>query len=778
MGLFAWAQEEEADLLFTDEYARVLHSSPSPFERSAQFDWSLGWFRYRGLGPEHTAYYLNGAKINSTIDRRIDWNRWGGLNDITRYPETTMVASPSLLPPQVAGAQYVRTDTENQRAPFRLTVSSADRSYASRVMATALNDLGRLKLLTSGSIRSAHSGFYDDTPYKSRSGFIQLSLDRPGVALKALAMSTSTSRVSPEAHTKEVWALAGSRFNSGWGYDEHGRIPLKPRLHKHQFYQFELSKSFKELKWTAGAFGYVQQFERQNLGYQLAANPFATYYRYLPSFYGSRPFLQSRMIQHHALNNGIDLDRLKQANANSAFARYQRISDVRHSKQGAVYSNLSREKLNSRFGLWAQHTYESAAYFQRLDALLGAKYYLNRDLYSDLSYDITTDPIKFEGDKVNYHYRLSAHSLEAAIFKEHSFRQLEIKAQLYARNSWAQRHGLAVHQWHEFEPERSTVAPTLDYSLFFSATFFRSAQSEWRLRGFTDRSHQAPEGYYLNPRYSHFSDMPDADRFFEAAVHYFYKIPELAIMLQTTYLSHYDAISTTHFFAEAEAWQDLITQRVRGTRGSALEFSGGLQYELSTEISLEGAFYLLYNRLRAPESVRLHLPRDTGESAVSRIHEVDLPVGAIYHSASGPQRAMSLGLTYRSLNYWNLSLKSNYLSHAYIPVSWPQQSSAFKQELAAYGLQPPVQERLQPLFYLQFLLSKSWRTSDGYLQLFVSLSNLTNTVSPIAGYASSRLLNPRDYAADQVYQPVFATKYWQNIGRNYFINLSYSFNSF
>ena len=59
--LGAWAQDDEVDSLFTDEYARVLHATQSPFERSAQFDWSLGWFRHRGLGPEHTAYFVNGG---------------------------------------------------------------------------------------------------------------------------------------------------------------------------------------------------------------------------------------------------------------------------------------------------------------------------------------------------------------------------------------------------------------------------------------------------------------------------------------------------------------------------------------------------------------------------------------------------------------------------------------------------------------------------------------------------------------------------------------------
>lgn len=772
-----WAQDEEVDLLFTDEYARVLHATQSPFERSTQFDWSLGWFRYRGLGPEHTAYFVNGAKVNSILDKRIDWNRWGGLNDITRYPETSLYANASLLPSQVSGAQIIRTDTEKQRSTYRLTTSLADRSYNSRIMLTALHKMGKVNLLGSGSLRSAQSGYYTATPYAGRSGFIQLSLDQPSFSVKVLAMNTFTSRVSPEAQTREVWGLTNERYNSSWGYDQSGARPLKPRLHKHQFYQVELARNFNQLKMSAGAFNYFQRFERQNLSYQLAPNPFATYYRYLPSFYASRPFVQSRILQNHGLEKGVDLDRLREANTNSDFARYTLLSDVRDSGQRAVYLSLSLERSSSRIGFWGQYATETSENFQRLDDLLGARHYLNMDLYDGVEYDLNNEPEKYEGDTINYHYTLSARSLELALSYQKSLKHLEFSAQLYTRNSSALRRALARHEFYQLEPETSSQPPAIDAALSMVLEYFKSGNSEWRLRGYLERAHQTAEAHYINTRYSHLSDRPNADAFADIALHYFYKQPQFMLTLQSSILSHYDAVSNTYFFAEAVDWQELVTQRVRGARLEAIEISGSFQYELSTEISLEGAFYLLYDRLHTPESVRLYLPNNNDLATDSPIYKIDLDPQGHFYGSSGPHRAMSLGLSYRSQNYWSISLKSNYLSHTYIPVSWPQQSEKFRQELKSYGIQDISQERLDGLFYLQFLLSKSWRTPNGYLQLFASLSNITNTVKPIAGYASSRLLSPRDFAANQVYQPVFATKYWQNVGRNYFINLSYSFNS-
>ena len=212
------------------------------------------------------------------------------------------------------------------------------------------------------------------------------------------------------------------------------------------------------------------------------------------------------------------------------------------------------------------------------------------------------------------------------------------------------------------EPEISSKAPATDAALSVVIEYFNSGQSEWRLRGFLERAHQTADAHYINARYSHLSDQPNADKFADIALHYFYKQPRFMAMLQSSFLSHYDAVANTYFFAESADWQELVTQRLWGTRLRAMEFSGSFQYELSTEISLDGAFYLLYDRLQTPESVRLYLPNGTDSTGERPIYEIDLDSKGRYFGSSGPHRAMSLGLSYRSQNYWSLSLKSNYLS--------------------------------------------------------------------------------------------------------------------
>lgn len=769
-------EDEEVELLFTDEYARVLHAAQTPFERSAQFDWSLGWFRYRGLSPEHKAYFINNAKANSLIDGRIDWNRWGGLNDITRYPEQSLVATPSLHPSQVGGLQRIETDVLKQRSPLRMTLSSANRSYAQRMMATVLLDLKAYKLMASGSLRSAASGYYDHSPYQSRSGFLQLSKTTDNGSFRALAMTTYTSRVSPEAHTEEVWNLTNGKFNGSWGVENKKSFPLKFREHKHQFYQIELEKALRQHDFSAGVFVYSSSLDKHNLSYQMAPNPFMTYYRYLPSYYHTTPFLEARLIQQHGLYDGVDLKHLRTANTNSAYARYALIADVRQNTQAGLNFSFSHQDATRHYGAWMQLTKESANFFQRVEGLLGGSYVLNRDLYAQLNLDLRSMPEKKIGDRMGYDYTLSAAAFESALFYAREMKRQRFDAQLFIRNHSAQRIRHAVHELYIHESNESPATASWDVSFAARTSYFPNGSTEWRFRTYLGRIHQNPEAFFVSTRYSQHTDRPLADTFLDIGATYFFKKPGLLFRIQTSYLNHFDGVSTTYFYTETSAWQDLVTQRLRGLRMRSIEWTASLQLDLSSEITLEGVSYVLLGSQSTPEEA--HLFRDPNNASGGlQSHRLELDPTLNYPLSGGPNSAVSLGLSYKSPRYWNFTLKSNYLSHAFLGVSWPQQDLEFGRQLRSYGLKPPNQEQLKGLFYMNLLLSKSWRTPRGYLQLFASVSNLTNTIQPIAGFASSRLMEAQSYAQNQVNQPVFASRYWQSVGRSYFINLSYSFNS-
>ena len=135
---FTYGQFEEAvddSVTLFNGTLGVLEANRSVIQ-NAQFDWSLGWFRLAGLTPRYKRYYLGMLSMNSAIEGAIDWNRWGGLNDLTRYPDQNEWRGSISYSGGIAG--YSAIDPLNMQglSPLRLTLSRANRSYRNRLMLT------------------------------------------------------------------------------------------------------------------------------------------------------------------------------------------------------------------------------------------------------------------------------------------------------------------------------------------------------------------------------------------------------------------------------------------------------------------------------------------------------------------------------------------------------------------------------------------------------------------------------------------------------------------
>lgn len=73
----------------------LLQSSQDVFNRTASFDLGAYWFRPRGIDNRGTEIMFNGTSMLGPNDGRVDFINWGGLNEITRYPEISNNHSPS-----------------------------------------------------------------------------------------------------------------------------------------------------------------------------------------------------------------------------------------------------------------------------------------------------------------------------------------------------------------------------------------------------------------------------------------------------------------------------------------------------------------------------------------------------------------------------------------------------------------------------------------------------------------------------------------------------------
>ena len=148
-----------------------------------------------------------------------------------------------------------------------------------------------------------------------------------------------------------------------------------------------------------------------------------------------------------------------------------------------------------------------------------------------------------------------------------------------------------------------------------------------------------------------------------------------------------------------------------------------------------------------------------------------------YVSNAGPQTAASLGLRYRSRNFWTLNLTGNYFANAYSGFNPARRTIAGVDQLVDGSPQwndVINQQKLASEFTVDFYGSYSWRLNNQfsslkkrtYLIVNVGVKNLTDNQNLITqSYEQSRF----DFAEKNVNK--FAPKYKYGYGVNYFIRV-------
>ena len=764
------SQELEDEQLLFDPNTRLLQANQSLLLQSSQFDWSVGWFRYRGFDPSRTYYYMGKILLNTPAQGVIDWNRWGGLNDITRYPDQLQYGSSQNYLGSAGGYSAITPSELFGLSRLRLTLSSSNRSYRRRLMLTLYDRFGNFDWLLSAGVRNANTGYYEATPYQSTSLFGQLRFRKGPIAISLFQINTDTRRVSPEAHTEEVWSLVGDKYHSSWGFLNHEIIPLKTKSHTHKHYQFEFDYKSDPVQFTLSLMHYKQSYSRTTLSYQLAPNPWPTYYKNLPSYYRTKPFMAARQLGALQLTQGVDIASLIYANTQKdPYARYSLVSDTSDSSQQAASLFLVYESSNHTLSIWSQIDRQQSLYYQYLENLLGAKYYRNEDLYEGFSYDLNTENQKYTGERINYDYRLTSFRLLTSLFYKWSGDAIDFSYRGAIGSTSASRHSDVQHERYR-ESRQSSFKTARYYHHEATSNWYLTAKQEVQFK-VMDKIEPYPwEKRLVNARYSHQISELDTYRLRSLELEYRYQYGRLALNTKVFAFKETGGLETGFYFAQHTDWADLISERIEHTVKSGSGISADFALELSSELQLSGVGYLFNSRYRSLGVGTLHRPASengqlqTASLTFEHPHELMVP--------SGPSRAFTLALRYSHPSYWGLTVKAVGLSGTYLEPEWPRYDKQFLEDLSSYTAYTPYQERLPSMLTFHLLVSKSWRVEKGYLQLFVSLSNLMNRIQPIAGYGSSRLLLAKDYAKD-LSSKVFDTKTWRSQGFTYFFNLSY-----
>ncbi|WP_408611525.1 carboxypeptidase-like regulatory domain-containing protein [Flavivirga abyssicola] len=817
--------ELDDDTSGLDNMSGLLQSSPDIFQRTVAFEFSTSFFKLRGLDSDQGSVMINGIEMNKIYNGRPQWSNWGGLNDVMRHQEFSIGLTPSKYNfGGLLGSININTRASLMRSGKRVTYSSSNRSYTSRLLATYSSGLlknGWAYTLSLGR-RWGNEGYQDATLYNSNSIFASVEKvinEKHSLSFTGIYAPNRRGKSSP--NTQEVYDLKGIKYNEYWGWqmgekrnsrikevkepiimlNHYWAINSKTKLNTNIGYQFG---TLGNSRLAYGGANRIVNTDGTIVFESGGRNPSPTYYQKLPSYF-ERNFPNDLEFAYGAqqefLNNGqINWEQMYDTNLintsqgrNSAYMLYEdRVDD----KQLTVNTVLSGE-LSEHILLNVSINYkklESENYAQVLD-LLGGSGFLNVDSFDGVQFNLNNpNAILDAGDIYSYNYNMLASIFSGFAKAQVTYNALDFFVSGSITSTQYQREGL--FQYETFQNNSFGKGETLSFT-----GLGVKAGSTYKITGkhIVDINAgyviKAPSirNSYSNSRANH-NIVPNIseEKIMSLDASYIFRSSILKAKLTGFYTKLKDANDISFFFADgighviAESGtqqsgnddNEFIQEILQGISKNHIGAELGVEAQVTSTIKLKGVTALgQYTYANNPD---LYLSSD-------RFENVYLGTSKLkgYKLAVGPHRAYSIGFEYRDPKYWWFGTTINFFDKTYADISPLTRTDNFftdvdglpfidyDEEVAKALLK---QETFDDYMLVNLVGGKSWRVNKYYIGFFASINNVLDEVFKTGGFEQGRNANYRQLRDDQALnRPVFGSKYWYGRGATYFLNVYVNF---
>ncbi len=688
------------------------------YYQSANYDFSVMRFRFRGYDSNWNIGYINGFDFNDAMRGRFNFSGLGGMTSSAfrnRSVEIGMEAANYGFG-GIGGASNFTTYASEYAPGFRGNVSYTNSNYMLRLMLQYSTGLNKHGWAFSASVigRYAPEGVIKGTFYNSF-GY-SLSLQKVFNEKHSLNLTTwgaPTQRATNSAATQEAYDLAGTNlYNPSWGYLDGKKKSSKivnsfdpaallnwiwkPR----QGTTINTGVGFRHNAYSSSALNWYQ-----------SADPRPDYYRYLPSYYNPnnswsnhymtelerqanpdlwdsymtdyqyyRYLWQSdenvrqldwdAMYRANQLNN-IYFDRNPELRGQSSY-----ILEDRHSNQTAwMFNSYVDHRLNDVMTLQGgvSVNYTDAHYFKTIRSLLGGEFWRDIDNYSERDFpgnleilqNNLNDPNRrvTEGDKFGYDYHIRSLSAKAWI-----------QNQIVTRH-WNVNYGLEVSytNFMRYGEMRNGRAPENSYGAGRRHTFDNAAAkagATYKLNGrnyFTVHASYGtraplPDYAYVSPRIKDTAVQGlKSERFLSADIAYTWNYSRFRGSVSAFITEMWDGIKRSGFYD-----YQLNTFMNYAMSGIHTQYRGveiGLAYKILPSLTISGAAtianYLYKNN---PLGVRSY-ENGSQEDVTRRVYIKN------YHLGGTPQQAYNISLNYNAPKNWFFELNANWLGDAYVDLA-------------------------------------------------------------------------------------------------------------
>ena len=778
----------------------LFQSSKDVYLNAAAYNFSQAWFKVRGYDSSYGSILINGVEMNKLYDGRPQWSNWGGLNDAFRNQEfTTGLAPATYAFGGVLGTNNFSTRASNHQQGSKVSISSANRSYVGRIMATYASGLNsnNWAFVASASYRFAQEGYFEGASYNSWSGFLAIEKrinNHHSLNLTAFVASNRRGKSSP--NTQEVFDLKGYQYNSYWGNQggdkRNSRMKeiVEPVVMLSHF--FDVNKT--SVKTTVSyQFGHIGN---SRLGYFNAPNPDPTYWKYLPSNYlrfeDNLDYENAYLSEQEFINNGqlnwADLYEVNNSKGNALYYLYEdRVDDSQFYINSNVNSNIS-DRLSLNAGV-SYRDLTSQNYGNMLD-LLGGSEFVDLDQYAqgnarqnDLN---NPNRVIFEGDQFQYNYNIKAHVFGAFAQLQNIGNKVDYFIGVNFENTNYQREGFYKNGTYPDNSFGKSEQPSFtDISVKGGVTYKFSGRHLLNLNAGYLSNAPTIRNSFSNSRVNN-NIVPNlkSEKIVSGDVSYLYRSPKLEGRLTGFYTQFSDAVETGFFFAEGLLGDqaDFVSEIVTGVDklNMGVELSAIFHATSTINLLAAGSFgQFTYNNnphLYIQSESFLNLESDFGTAYLED-----------YRVSGTPQQAYSLGFEYRDPKYWWFQINANLLTNNYLDISPLLRTDNFYLDVDGVpfvddetGVEVTqeqvnsllVQEKFDDAFLVNVVGGKSWFVNHRYIGFFIGVNNVFGELFKTGGFEQSRNANYPELKEDkQLRKPIFGPKYWYGNKTSYYINV-------
>lgn len=804
----------------------LLQATRDVFQQAAAFNWGQARFRIRGLDNEYGKTLINGIAMNKLYDGRPQWGNWGGLNDMTRNQEFTMGSGPSdYVFGGILGTQAISTRASHIRKGSRLSASGANTNYNARGMASyssGLNSKGWAFAL-SASYRGAEEGHFEGTDYDAKSFFASVEKkinDQHSLNFTGIYAHNKRGKSAPL--TDEVADLTNYKYNSYWGWQDGKKRNSREKVVEEPIFMlthyWKMSEKSTLTSTVAYQFGKIGN---SRLNYNRANNPDPTYYKNLPSYYSTyhdrdgNYFGDTEEYKGYAnaqrdyflANSQINWDEIYRVNSESVDAGGKKdnlimlYEDRTDDKTFTFNSNL-KSKLNDQitFNSGINYVKLKSSNFANILDLLGSDYFLDLDRFAtgkDQQTDLNNPNRRLTaGDKFKYNYELDANVINVFSQFEFDYDRFSFYLAQNIGHTAYQREGLFKNGIYENSSYgKSEQMKFNNFGFKGGATYYVTGRHAFNAN--LAYMNQAPNlrNVFANARMNNsIVDGIDSEDIFSVDGSYILRTPKFKARL-TGYMSEIkNATEISFFYAQGLGIIDedgelmlngnaFVAEILTGVEKRNLGIELGAEYQLTQTLKAIGSLAVGQSYYMNNPNIALSIDNakkviDYGQSYLEN-----------YRVAGGPQTAASLGLEYRNPKYWWVGANVNYLGNNYLDVSPIMRTSMFTvnaqdpdrfpyEGMTEESVRSVLkQEKLKDFTLFNISGGKSWMLPNrNLIGFFASINNVFDTKYKTGGFEQGRNANYKEVMEDHAGGTrSFGNKYFYGYGRNFFVNVYYSF---